>query len=117
MRSCTVERARPSLRASDAVGSRALALSSESNRASVSRFGISPEIPAIRRTLPQFPALCRLLFGHPFQHTHHGRSPRRPPIRRASARRKKLFAPADASAMGGRVKPGHGELFLGGKEK
>jgi hypothetical protein len=35
---------------------------------------------------------------------------RRPPSRRASARRRDFIAPADAGALGGRVKPGHGDV-------
>src|SRR5437667_3701330 len=63
MRSCTVERARLSFRASDATGSRALALRSAIKRLSESRIGKTPEILSIRRIVAQFPALCRLPSG------------------------------------------------------
>jgi hypothetical protein len=74
-------------------------------------FVISPETPAIRRTLPQFPALRRLLFDEHFQQypVMAGPDPATHPAR-LCGRMKLIGAPTRAGWVAASV-GGHDGLF------
>src|SRR4051812_14119578 len=107
MRSCTVERARPSLRASEAVGSRAFAFKSAINLVSPSRMafqrfaGLPGDSPEHSATSDALPPTLRLLLPPCSSSTRSARNSAGP-VDPTSCLNRKMGCPHKAGDDGGK---------------